>query len=656
MQRNTTCRVQNTLLVKPAAILPITATKNLLVSILLSTVFITAALHSGRVSAQAGCAYLEKYMAPLELPVTDWPEALAGPAPGDVEQRLVGPDECKIVAEKIINNAHGVPYRQVSIGISGTVFGFAPVDALALPPLGTGVPGEGRENTFSDHAFIWQTQGTMGPFVPGVGHYKYSEETPTSVEVLIPQNPADWNGMMWVLVHGAGRMPPLEFFPRVAGKFNRYTEASESAGALMDMGYAVVWTRRDAAITDGASMAVANTVVLDDGTELGGPGKLGMGFNDNLGVIRDYTVISRNYIEQQLGKRPGTILYRGHSAGGAMGRSFLIIRGMNTDHTGEQLFDGFYLDDSAGGRGATAYFWESEVVDELGTFRLKPSDTDYLTFAGEQMRYMTPVIEVIHGAYTGGNTATVPRLFERVPGTYVQYKRENARINIEKGLGDLWKSYEIAGVSHADAASEADDYPELAKDMVDIGGVAIMLHQALADWVLTGKKPPDTRVDAYDVWELDPNAGPAIQLPETACPRGIFRPYMNRPDGTAVGSSPALFVPYLTMPVPQINVDQDWPAGFKEEWLEPLDRKGHPVNMTGSTNRMTRPSIQQIWHVRYREGEKTGILRPKENLTRARYTECVTGVVNDLRADGLLTEEARVWYIEKAKTDEIGVD
>jgi len=618
--------------------------------------FLAATLSGNAVLAQQGCPYLDQYVAPLKLPVETWPESIAGPAQGDVQPRLVGPEDCRIIADSIIHNAAGAPYRQVTIAISGTVFGYAPQDSLALPPLGQGIPGEGRENTFSDHAFIWQTQGTMGPFHPGVGHYRYSEETPASVEILIPVDPDDWNGNMWVLVHGAGRFPPLRFHPRKPDQFNRYTETSESAGALIDQGFAVVWTRRDAAITDEASMAVANTVVLDNGTRLGGAGKLGMGFNDNLGVIRDYTVISRNFIEEELGKRPDTVFYRGHSAGGAMGRSFLVVRGMNTDHEGEQLFHGFYLDDSAGGRGATTYFWKSVVVEELGGFRLEPSDTDYLVFDDQQKRFMAPVVEVIHGAYAGGNTATVPRLFERVPGTYFQYKRENARINIEKGLGEQWKSYEIAGVSHSDASAEAFDYPELAKDMVDIGGVAIALQQALVDWVLEGKAPPETRVDAFDVWELDPKAGPAVQLPETACPRGIFRPYMNRPDGTAVGSSPALFVPYLTEPRPQFNAGQKRPPGFRDEWLEPLDRNGYLVDMTGSNHRMTRPTIEQVWHVRYREGKKTGVLRPHERLTRKRYVDCVTGVVTALRSDGLLTAEAEKWYIEKAQADEIGVD
>jgi len=623
--------------------------------ILLLTI-LTTSMISYPIKAQTGCQYLNQYMAPLDVSVDDWQTGLAGPPAGEVQQRLVGPNECRVVTEKAIQNAHGKPYRHITVALSGTVFGFAPLNTTVIPPLGTGQEGEGRENVFSDHVFITQARGNMGPYIPGVGRYQYTEDSPNSVELLIPQNAADWNGSMWVLAHGAGRHSSLQLHPREPNKFSRYTESAQQAGALIDKGFAVVWTRRDAAGADGGPDDVANTVLLDDGTELGGPGKVGMGFNNHLGLIRDWTVISEKIIEERLGRKPEYSFLRGHSAGGALVRSFLVINGMNIDHTGGKLFDGFYISDSAAGHGSTAYFWEAEVVDEHGTFRLQPSETDTLTFGDEQMRNMVPTVEAIHGEYAGGSTSTVPILFERVPGTYLNYKFENTRINIEKGLGDIWKAYVIAGTSHTDASSMASRYPELAKDMVDIGGVTAALHQALYDRVATGKPLPDTRIDAVDVWDIDPNAGPTIQLPETACPRGMYRPYMNRPDGTAVGSSPALFVPYLTMAVPQINVNQERPPGFKEEWLEPLDANGHLVNMTNSLLRMTRPSIQQAWHVRYREGEDTGILRPHETLTRERYVSCVSDVAKGLNADGLLTDEAVTWYIEKAQTDDIGVD
>ena len=113
---------------------------------------------------------------------------------------------------------------------------------------------------------------------------------------------------------------------------------------------------------------------------------------------------------------------------------------------------------------------------------------------------------------------------------------------------------------------------------------------------------------------------------------------------------------FLTELRPQINANQERPPGFQEEWLEPLNRYGYLVDMTNSGHRMTRPSIEQVWHQRYREGKKTGILPPYKKLTRERYIDCVTGIVNELQADGLLTKNAERWYIEKAKHDEIGVD
>lgn len=624
---------------------------------LLALVAFIITLHPTLTFAQDDCQYIKRYMAPLEYPVKDWPTATAGPAPGEVEQRLVGPEDCRIIKDEKITNAYGKHYRHVVIAISGSVFGYTAQNSRLLPPIGTGEEGEGRENTFADHVFILQARGNMGPYVPGTAHYQYRENTPNSIEILIPENARDWNGKLWILMHGAAHFSPLRFFPREPNQFNRYTEASESAGALMDTGSVVVWTRRDA--TGNAEVSTdkpSNIVHLDNGVELGVPGTQAMGLNNSMSLLRDYTVISENFIKEHLGKVPDYTFFRGHSAGAATARAMLMVKGANIDHDGNKLFDGFYLDDSAGGRGAPTYFWNATVVDEIGSFRLEPSNTDQMSFDPDHRKFMAPVIEVVHAAYSGGNTSTVPRLFERVYPTYANYKRENTRLNIEKGIDDIWKSYEIADVSHSDAQSQAEKYPELAKDMVDIGGVAIALHKALEDWVINKKQPPNQRVEARDVWEIDSTIGPSIKLPETACPRGVFRTYMNRPDGTAIGSSPAIFVPYLTELRPQINANQPRPPGYKEEWLEPLNRYGYLIDMTNSGHRMTRPNIGQVWHQRYREGYDTGILRPYEKFTREGYVECVADVVYDLHADGLLTQNAKDWYIEKAKTDEIGVD
>src|SRR5690606_391424 len=135
---------------------------------------------------------------------------------------------------------------------------------------------------FTDHVFISQARGNVGPYKPGVARYQYTKDTPNSIELLIPQNASDWNGSMWVLAHGAGRFTPLRFHPREPNKFNRYTETSQQAGTLIDEGFAVVWTRRDASsANENESLDVANAVTLDDGTKL-----RGLGFNNHLGLIR----------------------------------------------------------------------------------------------------------------------------------------------------------------------------------------------------------------------------------------------------------------------------------------------------------------------------------------------------------------------------------
>ena len=80
-------------------------------------------------------------MAPFELPVQDWPTTIVGPRPGEVEQRRVGPEECRVVADRLVHNAHGVPYRQVTLGISGSLQMADAAFGFELPVLLSGYPG-----------------------------------------------------------------------------------------------------------------------------------------------------------------------------------------------------------------------------------------------------------------------------------------------------------------------------------------------------------------------------------------------------------------------------------------------------------------------------------------------------------------------------------
>ena len=266
---------------------------------------------------------------------------------------------------------------------------------------------------------------------------------------------------------------------------------------------------------------------------------------------------------------------------------------------------------------------------------------------------MPRVVEEMHAAYAGGRTVTVPEIYLRFPTIYTQLKRDNARIYLEKGLSNTWRFYEILDVSHGDASSQMK-FPKISEKMIDLGVISPALKEVLVNWATRGIEPPPSRIDAHDVRELDPTVGPAIRLPETAVPLGVYREYMKNPGGDIMESS-AVFIPYLTEPREQINADtMPIPKDYNPEWLEPLNGNGYLIDMDNSGTRTTRLTIEQAWKLRYREGHKTGILHPYERLTRVYYVDSVYRVARELHADGLLTDEALQWYLEKALTDDFG--
>jgi len=385
-----------------------------------------------------------------------------------------------------------------------------------------------------------------------------------------------------------------------------------------------------------------------------------MAVNNNTSIIRDWTVVAENFLAEKLGKAPEATFFRGHSAGAAIGRSFNSIPGWNVDHAGNKLFDGIFLSDTASGRGPLTWFLKAEV-GEGGVTTLVETEVDAMTFDEEHRAGMAKTIETMHAAYIGGDfvhtdwkSIHAGEDADRVIPSYTELKRDLARILVEKDLNaDLWRFYEIADVGHNDAANERNTWPENAAEMIDVGGVYLPLKRALDRWATNGAEPPASRIDARDVTELDESILPQIRLPETACPRGFFHPYIARPDGKT-SDSHQYFVPYHTVLHEQINsIEMDLPEDFDEAWLEPLDVNGFLVDVSGEGTRNTKLTIEQAWHARYRNGQTTGILKPYEELTRARYASCVNEVAEALYDEGLLSDEARDWYRWKGLNDPI---
>jgi hypothetical protein len=410
-----------------------------------------------------------------------------------------------------------------------------------------------------------------------------------------------------MIFHGGSPYPALgEMISRRPGQYNRFLGTNEFAGSMIDKGYAVVYTRRSAF----KSRTGDRQVVLDDGSVLEGKEH-----QHHLGLLRDWTELARNLIKDRMGRPVARTYWYGRSGGSAPGRMFNYIPGANRDSKGARLFDGFLLDDAAGGLMLPTLRF-SRVNGADGVFSLKPDEQDHLIFDEARRADFVPQIDITHGAYDGN-------VF--VGGDYQSIKRENARLLVEKKLGGKSRMYEIAGVSHGDAGAV---YPAEGKDEnLDLSGLFDALIDALDQWV--EKK-------------IEPSPSGVVELPEVACPLGMYYP-------VKAGAGQTSFAAFLDQPRLSINADTTpLPPGFNEAWLEPIDGSNRLVDMNGNGVRDTRETVTQAWQKRAREGKTNGILSPNERFDKERYASCLVTAASDLFRSNLLSEAATLHYIEEA--------
>ncbi len=548
----------------------------------------------------------------------------------NVQGRSVGPDECWM-SEATVRNVDGHIFQRLEIGVGGSIDGY------------TVKQGERVEIFSNAPEFALAQRSNLGPYYHGTGYYRAPKGA--GMTVFLPQSAADWNGKLFVLAHGSSHYTPIgELPPRQGDEYPLLTGGNAYAGLMMDKGYAVAYTRRPAsgARRRGAVSRASEEVRLDDGTVF-----KEKTFGFHTGLIRDWTQIAQNLVRARLGRKPERTYYYGKSGGASLGRIFNYKPGANRDTEGNRLYDGMLIDDAGGGWYWPVQFFARTDTSE-GVFSLRPDARDRLVVDEAYKRNFVPQIDINHQNYTGADF---------VQGHYLFVKRENARYLKEKGLAFKNRTYEIVGVSHADAGyasrSEAATKPGL--NNLDLGGVFDALVDSLDQWVEKGVEPSPTRSDAPLLGDADGDGSlenPAIELPEVACPIGVFIEYAKatpRPGRTT-------FVPYLKERRQVINADaEDLPAGFDPEWLEPLDARGYLVDMNGNGARDTRESITQAWQRRLRQGEHYGTLAAGENLTLTRYVECVSRVTADLVEENLLSEIARTYYIRNARNSDIGL-
>ena len=108
-----------------------------------------------------------------------------------VNGQLVGPETCGVTREIRITNVHGVAYRRIEMGISGSIDGYT-------------VKNGPRIVNFTDVPKLSMGQkGNLGPYFHGVG--VYHSDKGSGMTLFIPESSEDWNGKLFVTVHGGTR-------------------------------------------------------------------------------------------------------------------------------------------------------------------------------------------------------------------------------------------------------------------------------------------------------------------------------------------------------------------------------------------------------------------------------------------------------------------
>jgi hypothetical protein len=510
--------------------------------------------------------------------------------------KAVGPDEC-LMQETDLTFA-GQRFRRIDIGLSGTVDGYM---AKAR-----GIKEESTGNREYIHYFtnapdlVFPQGGNPGPILHGVGRYEATKGT--SVTVLYPVDAKAWNGKMWMTFHGRGRsfqgggMAPWD---KNLDPGDPIKDIDQFERLMLEKGYAVGKTRRSSA-TEGGDVVVT----LDDGTVV----KTG-NLNDNPKIGIQFSLLTSNVVQQRLGRAPSRVYWTGHSAGARLSREMNFVPGLNRGPDGKPIVHGILSDDTGGG------LWHPIVMKD-GRDVLFATDADRVAFV--------PLIDISHQLY---NTESPDRTPDFVSNNFLWNKRRTAKVLPAKGLGDRYRMYEVRGVSH-DGGAMLPREGAAARGVLPLWKLMDRFIDMIDAWVETGVAPPATRSDWLELGDTDRDGAldrPAIELPEVACPVGVYYQYPPR-DGAVPGG----------------GVTTTAFADYNGQGLEPLDSRGVFVDMNLNRIRDERETLTQAWR-------RMALLGAKEKLTRDRYVACVQASATALHKQGFISQSTLSRYIEDAR-------
>ncbi len=493
------------------------------------------------------------------------------PAPRHVNGKPVGPASCRMIeAQGTIGDR---PSVRIDIGLDGAVEGYLTKT------------GDYKEYLTNVPDLVFQQTADPGPIYLAVAAYR--RDHGAGMSIVLPADRSAWNGKAFVTAHGRGvsfKQGNLRVWDKNLEPANLARGLDAYELQMVAQGFAVVKTRRTSAEGLGEILAT-----LEDGSTVDYAA-----FNDTARYIIDFAAVARRVIEQRLGLAPSRTYLYGHSAGARIGRGINYTGGLNQSD-GRAIFDGFLLDDAAAGG------WLPVVMKD-------GKDISFATAADKAA--MMPQLEIAHQMY---NNIWPSRKPAYMSSSYLENKRNNARILTEKGLTAKFRTYEVRNISHNGRGGGL----ELSSMMDRFIGM-------LDTWVDRGTAPPPSRSDWPAIGDVDRDGVvelPALDFPAAACPLGVFYPPTSTAGTTTI-------------------------AAFTGKGLEPLDRGQVFVDMNRSGVWDYRETPTQAWR-------RLGLLSATEQLTREKYVACIKTAAERLRADGFISEATAATFLQQAATADL---
>lgn len=508
----------------------------------------------------------------------------AGTAPAVVGHR-VGITDCLITAVSATSDVHGHRWSEAAVALSGTAAGFVPT---------SGAP----RADMTDRADQIYPQFGIDGWKAGITTYSgASPGAGNGLTVLWPDNRADWNGRVMILVPGQSNVPPIGALVGGAGAApDSMAFSNLYADPLLNRGWALIYVRRQAA--NGL------TATLDGG------GTAAASLNDSVSTFVDWVDTGEALLRQALGAAADTVEVLGHSSGNLLA-NLLRESGLNTVPGGRHVVDGVLAEDQAGGLPAAV------DIAAPGVIAVHDGRVTYprgAALTGAEQAQLVPELTNEHDLYLDTHT-WLPA------ANYLALKRATDLASHGPN-----RFYEVRGVSHL------PDQVGSAPGTLDITGLVLAEVDDLTAWVERGVAPPASVTDVH-ASGAQPAQGKALDLPPIACPTAVQYPAQF---GAQTTQSAALSAGPST--------------GVDGSTLEPLDTGGALVDVNRDGVRDALPTISAYWRGLPAGSAARQALAQQHTgtVTTAVFVRCVGIAVHLLEGQRLLAKANGDAYLAAA--------